>query len=65
MRLVASMFQGAERLPNLPTGSFTLESFYEGRAQMQGTSYLIDIRCYQPALPALEGFPSPTQPGVT
>ncbi|MGA3324740.1 MAG: hypothetical protein ABSF45_09720 [Terriglobia bacterium] len=30
--LLASMAEGSERLPNLPTESFTRESFYEDRA---------------------------------
>ncbi|HMD86578.1 MAG TPA: hypothetical protein VKO18_17975 [Terriglobia bacterium] len=29
--LLASMAEGSERLPNLPTESFTRESFYEDR----------------------------------
>jgi len=30
--MLASMAEGSERLPNLPTGSFPRESFYEDRA---------------------------------
>ena len=30
--LLASMAEGSERLPNLPTESFTRESYYEDRA---------------------------------
>ena len=30
--MLASMAEGSERLPNLPTESFTRESFYEDRA---------------------------------
>ena len=30
--MLASMAEGAERLPNLPTESFARESFYEDRA---------------------------------
>jgi len=30
--LLASMAEGSERLPNLPTESFTRESFYQDRA---------------------------------
>ena len=30
--MLASMSEGSEHLPNLPTGSFTRESFYEDRA---------------------------------
>lgn len=30
--MLASMAEGSERLPNLPTGSFTRESFYQDPA---------------------------------
>jgi hypothetical protein len=63
--MLNALSAGSEGLPNLPTESFTRESFYEDRAQMAGTPYLVDRNVLITSLSNSTGTLSNTRPNLT